>query len=353
MSKITQLTEVTNPSSGDDLVEIVIDTGTTPLSRKMKFLNLLKRVFLGDGTQLTITTIADGEFLKRSGTNITGAAAGGGGLGDFVGPASSVDNTVVRFDGTTGKLGQGSTVVIDDIGALTLPEMTAPATPASGKVAVYAKADGLLYSKDDAGVESVVSGGAGTTVNATNNVIPYRSSSIAFADSKLSNDSGNGGQTLSSSWLVLSDGLNKGIYFGAFQDTGGLLGGSKGYVKVLGLNTDPGTLLSNFATMPAPGGTPQPWCSTGMNYRQILGSNTTIGNPGNHGGDGAAPSGYRFVLMLVQDATGGRTITWSSDYKFSGGTAPTMTSAANAVDIYEFICFDDIAYCIGIHQDVK
>lgn len=77
MSKITQLTETTNPSSGDDLVEIVIDTGTTPLSRKMKFLNLLKRVFLGDGTQLTITTIADGEFLKRSGSNLTSAAIAG------------------------------------------------------------------------------------------------------------------------------------------------------------------------------------------------------------------------------------------------------------------------------------
>jgi hypothetical protein len=35
------------------------------------------------------------------------------------------------------------------------------ATPAADEVTVYAKADGLLYSKDDAGVETLVSGGAG------------------------------------------------------------------------------------------------------------------------------------------------------------------------------------------------
>lgn len=38
------------------------------------------------------------------------------GAGDFVGPASSTDNAIVRFDGTTGKLVQNSSVIIDDSG---------------------------------------------------------------------------------------------------------------------------------------------------------------------------------------------------------------------------------------------
>jgi hypothetical protein len=42
-----------------------------------------------------------------------------------------------------------------------LVEAAAPATPASGTVIAYAKTDGLLYSKDDAGVETLVSGGSG------------------------------------------------------------------------------------------------------------------------------------------------------------------------------------------------
>ena len=42
-----------------------------------------------------------------------------------------------------------------------MPEGAAPATPSIGYVAVYAKADGLLYSKDDAGVETSLGGGVG------------------------------------------------------------------------------------------------------------------------------------------------------------------------------------------------
>jgi hypothetical protein len=40
-------------------------------------------------------------------------------------------------------------------------EGAAPATPGAGNVRLYAKTDGLLYSKDDAGAETLVSGGAG------------------------------------------------------------------------------------------------------------------------------------------------------------------------------------------------
>lgn len=42
-------------------------------------------------------------------------------------------------------------------------EDAAPTTPGSGVVRLYAKTDGLLYSKDDAGTETVVSGGSGSS----------------------------------------------------------------------------------------------------------------------------------------------------------------------------------------------
>lgn len=48
--------------------------------------------------------------------------------GDVVGPASSTDNAIVRFDGTTGKLLQNSGATIGDTGLLTLPNGAA-ATP--------------------------------------------------------------------------------------------------------------------------------------------------------------------------------------------------------------------------------
>lgn len=43
-----------------------------------------------------------------------GGGGGSGGSGDVVGPASSTDNAIVRYDGTTGKLLQNSSVTIDD-----------------------------------------------------------------------------------------------------------------------------------------------------------------------------------------------------------------------------------------------
>lgn len=43
-----------------------------------------------------------------------------GGSGDIVGPASSTDNALARFDGTTGKLLQNSNATLSDAGALTL-----------------------------------------------------------------------------------------------------------------------------------------------------------------------------------------------------------------------------------------
>lgn len=50
-----------------------------------------------------------------------GGGGGGGGAGDVVGPGSSTDNAVVRFDGTTGKIIQNSVVTIDDSGNTTIP----------------------------------------------------------------------------------------------------------------------------------------------------------------------------------------------------------------------------------------
>jgi hypothetical protein len=54
-----------------------------------------------------------------------------------------------------------------DLPYLEYAEAAAPGTPASGIVRIYAKSDGLLYSKDDAGTETLVSGGAATGILAT------------------------------------------------------------------------------------------------------------------------------------------------------------------------------------------
>ena len=48
-----------------------------------------------------------------------------------------------------------------------------------------------------------------------------------------------------------------------------------------------------------------------------------------------ATSGKSFVMMLKQDGTGSRTVTWST-VKWVGGTAPTITSTASRLDLLSF-----------------
>ncbi|MEQ9330259.1 hypothetical protein [Thalassobaculum sp.] len=47
-----------------------------------------------------------------------------------------------------------------------------------------------------------------------------------------------------------------------------------------------------------------------------------------------------FLLSLTQDGTGSRTVTWPASVVWEGGTAPTITSTAGAVDVLVFLTLD-------------
>ena len=49
------------------------------------------------------------------------------------------------------------------------------------------------------------------------------------------------------------------------------------------------------------------------------------------------------LLVLKQDSTGSRVVTWPSAVKWPGGTAPTLTTAANSIDIISFY-YDGTSY---------
>jgi hypothetical protein len=61
-----------------------------------------------------------------------------------------------------------------------------------------------------------------------------------------------------------------------------------------------------------------------------LAGNRTLDDPTN------MVTGGTYVLRVTQDATGSRTLSYGSAYKWEGGTAPTLSTAANAVDILTF-----------------
>lgn len=50
-----------------------------------------------------------------------------------------------------------------------------------------------------------------------------------------------------------------------------------------------------------------------------------------------ATAGKGFTLLLKQDATGSRTVTWPASVKWPASTAPTITSTASKGDKYVFV----------------
>ena len=73
-------------------------------------------------TSLGLGTIATQD---ANNVNITGGTISGiSGIGDVAGPASSTDNAIARFDGTTGKLIQDSGVTVSDVGAVAAGSLT-------------------------------------------------------------------------------------------------------------------------------------------------------------------------------------------------------------------------------------
>ena len=62
-----------------------------------------------------------------------------------------------------------------------------------------------------------------------------------------------------------------------------------------------------------------------------LGGNRTISAPTN-----AVGSGQYISLLVIQDGTGSRTLTWNAVYEFTGDTAPTLTTTASKGDLFTF-----------------
>ena len=67
--------------------------------------------------------------------------------------------------------------------------------------------------------------------------------------------------------------------------------------------------------------------SAGVNFSVTLGGNRTLGQPSNQK---VGQSGF---VRITQDGTGSRTLAYHADWKFVGGTDPTLSTAAGAIDI--------------------
>ena len=67
--------------------------------------------------------------------------------------------------------------------------------------------------------------------------------------------------------------------------------------------------------------------SSGTNFLVSLAGNRTLQNPTN------TALGQTGHIYVIQDGTGSRTLAFGDSFKFVGGTAPTMSTSINSVDL--------------------
>ena len=140
--------------------------------------------------------------------------------------------------------------------------------------------------------------------------------------------------------------------------TGNLSGnitGAASTAVVLGINTTSlnstkfyvsGNSASEVVTL-TDGATITPDFSTGNNFTVTLGDNRTLANPTN------TTVGQSGVLYIVQDGTGSRTLGVGTHWHFPAGTAPTLTTTANAVDVFAFSVRSSTSVVANAILDVK
>lgn len=92
---------------------------------------------------------------------------------------------------------------------------------------------------------------------------------------------------------------------------------TKAAIADIGTLTDGATITPNF--------------DTNQNFSVTLGGNRTLANPTN------IDAGQTGSIFITQDGTGSRTLSFGSYWDFAGGTAPTLSTGAGAVDRIDYI----------------
>ena len=289
--------------------------------------------------------------------------------GDVVGPASSTDNAVVRFDGTTGKLVQNSAVTIADTtgditggkyNGLTISTTTGTFTIANGKT--LAVDNTLTFVGTDS---STVSFGAGGTVAYTGGTLAqFASTTSAQLAGVISDETGSGSLVFANTPTLVTPVLG--------TPTSGTLTNCTG----LPIGTGVSGLGSNVATFlatPSSANLASAVTDETGSGALVFGTSPTLSNPTvtnyvetyyNIGtvtstvtldlANGTfqnltltsataltvtmptATAGKSFILIVRQPASGTATTVTFTGVKWPGGTAPTITATVAKADILAF-----------------
>ncbi len=131
--------------------------------------------------------------------------------------------------------------------------------------------------------------------------------------------------------LTNSGDLNTGLYFSGADEVSVTTGGTQrlsvdasGHLNHNGSASADINALTSATTITID-------MDTAQNHSVTLAHNTTFANPTNMN------IGQTGSVIINQDGTGSRTASFGAYWKFAGGTAPTLTTTASAVDRIDYI----------------
>lgn len=251
--------------------------------------------------------VSNGSLTDDGGgeiTIVTGATSPGGSDTEIQYNNSS------SFDGASGLTTDGSSLTITDDNYLKLGT-------ASNYNLRYNSASGRFQISDAGGNVFLSITDAGTTAITNLNDLDINSSGLT---GKLT-IKGDGTSSATTSVIIEdSSDIEK------FKIT------DNGTVKITGQSYSPTITLVDGATV-------TPDFDNGNIQKLTLGGNRIIANASN------LEDGATYILLLIQDGTGSRTVTWGANYIWSGATAPTLTTTADKTDIITFV--SDGTYLYG------
>ena len=313
-------------------------------------------VAYGTGTAYAFTASGSaGQVLTSAGAGVPIWATNAG--GDVTGPASSTDNAIARFDGTTGKLIQNSVTTIDDTGAITGITTLAASTSVTTPIVLASNSAGLSLKNASGTTQMSVGAGGGdnmsinvsTNLNGTNaqidisptgtghvHIKPSGTGSVEVAPTNVGTiDNMTIGATTPKNASVVDLSVTGTLSFDAAQGTAGQVLTSAG-TGVTPTWTTPttGTVTSisvvsanGLAGTSSGGATPALTLSTSITG--ILKGNGTAISAATSGTD-YAPATSGTSILYGNGSGGFSNVTVGSGLSFSAGTLAATTSAASA-----------------------
>jgi hypothetical protein len=290
-----------------------------------------RTVTLPDGdVDFTAGASEDGYVLKYDDSTETWSAEpeSGGGGGDISGPSTSTDNAIPRWDGTGGDTIQDSSVLIDDSDNVSGANRVETKVINQATINTLSATSGFDWDLDDGNFAQLTLT-SDETLNAPTNL---RVSTYLL----LVKQDGTGGHSLSydSSYQfplgtpVLDDAANGETWISFVCDGTTVTG-----VGITGESTNQLITLTDTSGLDVD-------LSLSDYFEYTLTANETLNFPTNL-------RVTNFQIKFVQDGTGSRTLSFDSSYKFSGGTAPTLTTDPNAEDIITGFCDGTNVYIVS------